>query len=155
MFIYQLKYEIEEGQMNRFLIGSRTLFDLLESYITVLLKTVDVKAKTKHKLVELESRRITYQLELEIEYTKQYLLGTHPDNSKIDSWIESGLNTLFSDFTPENSIKMLKESVDSLKLNQSILYVELPEKYLLNLLEDLQKLSILLFNKLVFFEKKG
>ncbi|QEN04715.1 hypothetical protein EW093_08340 [Thiospirochaeta perfilievii] len=152
MFSYQLDFKINEGNMNSFLIGTKTLFEKIYQLAKMLGSVIDVEILIEHKLIEIESSKISYQLDIDIKYPIQNALGSNINKHQIDDWISKGFQILLSYNSVDECISSLNSLVEKLKLYNYLLYVKIPEKKLKRSLEDMEKLSILLFNDLVFYE---
>ncbi len=155
MLNYQLDFYIEKGSMNTFLIGSKDLFDKITTFETLLAKTIDIEIKVGYKMVELENHKISYILQLDILYPLQRLLGGNLSREQVDNWFKDNWQLLFCNFTADEIASKLKNSSKRIIQDQNFIYKEIPIKKIMNSLEDLKKLSILLFKKLEFFENKG
>ncbi len=155
MLNYRLDFFIERGSMNTFLIGSKDLFEKIKHYETLLAKAIDIEIQINYKMVELENHKISYIFQLDILYPLQRLLGGSLSKDQIDGWFKNNSQLLFNDFSSLEIENSLKESAKKIIIDQNFIYEEIPLKKIKNSLEDLKKLSILLFKKLEFFENKG
>lgn len=153
MVSYQLDFYIEDGCMNTFLIGSKDLFEKVKAIIQLLSEAIDIKTNAVYKMVELENRKISYSLSLNISYPSQMLLGSALQRDQIDSWFNKGMALFLSGNSTEEVKNSLNNIALDIKLNSSFVYVDIPEKKIEICLEDLKKLSILLFKKLDYFLK--
>lgn len=155
MISFQLNFDINEGHINTFLIGSKSLFDKMEAIAQLIAQSIDVEIEFNYKLIELESRNISYEVIIDIRYPIQQVFGHNITKDQIDNWFRYGLTLLLDKRSREEEHKSLSELANKTGLDLYFIYVEIPEKTLLKLLDDFGKLSILLFNKLVFMEKQG
>ena len=153
MLTFQLRFEIDEGNINTFLIGSKSLFENIESIVKLLGQSIDVETILSYKLIELESDTITYLLALHIEYPMQMVFGHNISNEQIDTWFKKGLDLLIHNKTDSNANNGLSDLANEIGIDQYFIYIQIPADFLIKLLDDFEKLSILLFNKLVLFEK--
>ncbi len=153
MIRYQLDFQISEGNINTFFIGSKKLFEQFEYFVKLLAKSIDIDIKVKHKLIELESNQISYELELDIEHPVQRVLGNDLDSEQINGWITKGIELLFKKNSTENFLFDIDKLATELSLNNYILYKKLSVNIIEKYLDDLENLSILLFNRLVFIRK--
>ncbi|MBN1682504.1 hypothetical protein JW865_03005 [Candidatus Bathyarchaeota archaeon] len=151
----QIEFEINQGQINRFLIGSKSFFSLIEKIVDSLALSINVEVEIKSSLAELESKKIIYNLEFYINYPIQRNLGVNIDNRDIETWFFTGLSLFFESDSTNILIYELDNLAEKLKISSTILYIKISEKKMKNLLDDLKNLSILLFNKLVFSRKEG
>lgn len=154
MLNYQFDFYITEGEMNTFLVGSKGLFEKVKIYETLLSNAIDVNVQITYKLIELEHHKISYNINAYIEYPIQMLLGEPLLKRQIDRWFINGWKLLFSDNLIEDVPKSLDMLAEELELTNNFIYVKISEKKVIKALEDLKKMSILLFNKLDFYEKK-
>ncbi len=152
MFSYQLDFEINEGNINTFLIGSKNLFEKINVLEQLLANSIDVKIDIEHKLIELENRKISYQVDIDINYPTQHVLGINISKEQIDRWFNQGLKLILENRSIDECLKSINILANDIELNLYLLYVKIPDNSLKKSLDDLEKLSILLFNKLVFFE---
>ena len=152
MLKFRLDFFINEGEMNTFLVGSKSLFEKVKLYENLLSKSINVEISVEYKMIELEHKRISYDVVVEIEYPLQMLLGVSLTKEQIDSWFSFGCSLLFASERAEVIVEKLSSFANEIGLNKNLLYVDLPVKKIENSLEDLKKLSILLFRKLEFRE---
>lgn len=152
MFSYQLDFEINEEEINKFLIDSRNLFEIFYSLEQLLADSIDVEILIEFKLIELENKKISYQVDIDINYPKQHALGIHISKEQIDKWFIKGFKLILTNGSTDECIKAINKLADDLELNLYLLYVKIPDNKLKKSLGELEKLSKLLFNKLVFFE---
>lgn len=152
MFSYQLDFEINEGNINTFLIGSKNLFEKINILEQLLADSIDVGIGIEHKLIELENKKISYQLDIEIKYPKQNALGINISKEQIDRWFNQGLKLILENRSIDECIRSINILANDIELNLYLLYVKIPDNKFKKSLDDLEKLSILLFNKLAFFE---
>jgi hypothetical protein len=152
MFSYQLDFEVNEGNINTFLIGSKNLFEKINVLEHLLANSIDVEIEIEHKLIELENKKISYQVDVDIKYPQQHVLGVNIDKNQIDQWFNQGLKLILENRSLEECIRSIDILAEDIKLNLYLLYIKIPDNILKKSLDDLEKLSILLFNKLVFFE---
>lgn len=155
MLSFQLDFEIYDGHINTFLIGSKSLFEKIEIIVQLLAKSIDVEVEITHKLIELESSDISYKLMIDIKYPVQLVFGSNITGTQIDEWFRQGLSLILNKKNEEDSIHSLSLLAKETGLELYFIYVAIPENILKELLGDFEKLSILLFKKLVFLEKQG
>ena len=155
MLNYQFDFYITEGEMNTFLVGSKELFEKVKVYESLLSRAIDVEIEITYKLIELEHHKISYNIEFFIRYPDQMLLGEPLLRSQIDHWFSHGWELLFSNIPICDIPTSLDILAEELELTNNFIYVKISEEKVIKSLEDLKKISILLFNKLDFFEKKG
>ena len=152
MIKFQFDFEINEGSINSFLIGSKKLFEKFYILEELLANSIDIKIGLNHKLIELEGNKISYLLDIEIIYPLQNVLGNNLTKEQVDKWLVDGFKILMTEKDILTAIKKIHELALHLSFTTYFLYVKIPDNYLKKCLEDIENLSILLFNNLVFFE---
>lgn len=153
MLKYQLDFYIDEGNMNTFLIGTKDLFEKIKNLVSNLSCTIDVEADVTYKMSELENGRISYDLNIDIDYPSQMLLGDSFSREQIDSWFIYGCSLLWGQNEDKDVGRSLNETADLLELRSNFVFTDFPLKKIKISLEDFKKLSILLFKKLDCFMK--
>lgn len=152
MLSFKLDFEIDEGHINTFLIGSKSLFEKIDAIALLIAGSIDVEIDVKYKLVELESTHILYNLLVDLSYPIQPVFGYNISKEQIDDWFRHGLTLLLNKRDREESIYSFSTFAKKTGLDLYFIYVEIPENILMKLLDDFEKMSILLFKKLVFLE---
>lgn len=153
MLTFQLNFDIDEGYLNTFLIGSRSLFEKIEAIVKLFAQSIDVEVELTYKLIELENSNISYLLKIDIKYPLQMVFGNNINKDQIDAWFQNGLSLLLDKKEQKDEHNSLSELAHKTEVDLYFIYVEIPENILTKLLDDFEKLSILLFKRLVFFVK--
>ncbi|MGL1892767.1 MAG: hypothetical protein OCD02_14140 [Spirochaetaceae bacterium] len=153
MLSYQFDFDIEEGNINTFLIGSKKLFGQIQNIGTLLGNSIDIGIDMEYKLIELDNSIISYNLTFSIKYPVQKLLGANLGRWQIEAWINRGLDLILNRVEIEQCFSSIDMLATEIELDKNIVYVKIPENILEIALEDFEKLSILLFRKLTFKEK--
>ncbi len=153
MLNYQLDFDIEDGNINTFLIGSKQLFESVDKIIDLISKSLDLTYSFDHKLIELENNKISYKLNLDITYPLQNGFGLKLEKDQINSWFTKSLKIILNDTANTKVVNNLNQLAKDINIDQNFIYVEIPLNIFTKTLEDLKNLSILLFIKLTFIEK--
>lgn len=152
MLRYQLDFEINEGNINTFLIGSKILFEKIYYIEDLFANSIGVNINLEHKLVELENKKISYNIGLKTEDSLQKVFGENITDEQIEEWFSQGLKLIFDENSVDETFNNIIFLAKKLKLDHYFLYVEISSNILKKSLTELENLSILLFNKLAFFE---
>jgi hypothetical protein len=152
MISFKLDFDIYEGHVNTFLIGSKSLFEQIDCIITLISHSIDVDADVTYKLVELETGNISYLLNVDVQYPIQPVFGHNLTKEQIDNWYRELLLLFLGDRDKEKSINSIPVIAGQTGLDLYFIYVEIPKDNLVKLLDDFEKLSILLFRNLSLCE---
>ncbi len=150
---YCFNFDIGNGNINSFLIGSKPIFESIEKIINIIGKSLDIGSNFSYKLLELENNSISYHGDLEILYPIQNGFGTKISKETIDAWFSKALSIILNNTDPEIIFEDLGKLGRELELQNNIIFVKINEAILKKHLEELEKLSIFLLVKLSFYEK--
>lgn len=145
---YNIEFTVDKE--NNFFNGADNYFEILIKIDRILGEALDVNLVTSHKMVELETEKVSFNVRTSIDYPGQSLLGGNFSREQINAWIEKGREIILKTSDVTRAVHLLDSLACDLKFEDNFLYVPVSSDELSEILDVLKNLSIILFKRVDF-----